>query len=87
MIFHLWQNRLNYNEIPKLKFKNAYISLVEEFNFLGMIFDRYLNWKKHLHLLSQKLARTIGMMCRLKNFVPKTCLKMVYNALFNSHLN
>ena len=76
-----------YQLIPQIRFKNYPISLVEEFNFLGIMFDKHLLWNKQIFNLSQKLSRAIGILNRLKHFIPKYCLKLIYNALFNSHLN
>ena len=63
------------------------IDLVEKFNFLGITIDKHLQWNNHISNLSLKLSKTIGFMNWVKHLVPRYCLKMVYYALINSHLN
>ena len=87
MIFHNYQKRVNNDQIPKLIMKNKEIELVEDFNFLGIQIDKNLSWKKHIFNLSHKMSKAIGVMNRLKEFLPKKILKMIYNSLVNSHLN
>ena len=87
MIFHAWQLKINPESLPSLKFYNKQISLVSEFNFLGILFDKHLQWNKHIDCLMIKLSRTLGILNHLKSYIPKSCLKILYNSLFHSHLN
>ena len=43
-------------------------------NYLGVIIDSNLNWKAHVHELSKKLARIIGVLSKLRHFVPTSVL-------------
>ena len=44
------------------------IEKVGEINFLGLTFDENLNWEPHVQKISNKLARTLGIMCGLRMF-------------------
>ena len=45
MIYHNINKKVNY---PVLTINNVEIERVRHFNFLGLILDSQLNWKKHL---------------------------------------
>ena len=46
-----------------------------------MIIDCNLNWKAHVHELSKKLARSIGVLSKLRHFVPMGILIRLYHAI------
>ena len=37
--------------------------------YLGIIIDKFLNWKSHYNVLRTKLARSIGLLSKLRYFV------------------
>ena len=86
MIFHNRQFNIT-NHIPILKIRNEPIVRVNEFPFLGIIINENVNWKSHINYISKKISKTLGVMNRIKKFVPKTCLKNIYQSLIHSHLN
>ena len=63
------------------------IDFVKEFKYLGIILDSHLSWKPHLKQISQKIAKTNGIMTRLKNFLPCIVLKKIYNSLILPYLS
>ena len=71
----------------QIKINDSPISQVSEFNFLGIIFDEFLSWKSHINSLTTKLTRAIGVINRLKHFLPISVLKFIYFALIHSHIN
>ena len=80
----------NYNKVvqpPKLQVQNQVIEYVNNFNFLGIIIDCHLNWKAHTESIGKKISRTIGVMNKLKHYLPVYTLKTIYNSLINSYLN
>ena len=85
MIFHHYQRNLN-NITPRLKIYSETIEKVSEFNFLGLTIDEHLSWKPHVLKISNKIARTLGIVCRLKNFLPTHVLRILYNSLILPHL-
>ena len=84
MLFHTYQRRVHY---PKLSIDGFDIDFVPKFNFLGLIIDENLNWKFHIKAISSKISKAIGVMARLKNYIPKSALLQIYNALILPHLN
>ena len=86
MIFHNRQFNVE-NQIPNLKICGTTIERVNEFSFLGIIINENLTWKSHIRHISKKISQTVGVMNRIKSFVPKICLKHIYQSLIHSHLN
>ena len=85
MIFHHYQRNIT-NISPTLKINCEPIERVTEFNFLWLTIDEHLSWKPHIQKISNKIARTLGIMCRLKNFLPTDILRILYNSLILPHL-
>ena len=44
-----------------------------------------MNWKSHIDSICSKLSRTIGILCKLKHYLPLFILRILYNSLFLSH--
>ena len=55
--------------------------------FLGVMIDSRLTWSQHINLLATKISRNAGILYKLKNFVPDSVLKMIYNSFIQSHMN
>ena len=62
------------------------IKQVEAFEYLGVLLDNKLSWHEHIQKLQTKLAKFNGLVYRLRNFVPRKILMMLYNALVGSYL-
>jgi hypothetical protein len=84
MIFHSVKRNIS---TPKIFIENIPIEFVTQFNFLGIILDKNLKWKAHIDNISKKMSKTIGIMNRLKNFLPPEVLRIIYNSLILSYLN
>ncbi len=54
----------------QLKIDSADIDRVKDFNFLGLVVNENLNWKSHTEKVSNSMSKTIGILNRLKYFVP-----------------
>ena len=63
------------------------IEVVENFNFLGIIINKQLNWNSRIEYISGKISITIGVLNRIKHQVPLEVLVTVYNTLLLSHIN
>ena len=85
MIFHHHQRKIS-NYIPDLKINGQSIERVKEFNFLGIIIDENLTWGAHIQKTANKISRGLGIMSRLKRFLPPNILRLIYNSLILPHL-
>ncbi len=84
MIFHNKQKKFDHLHI---KIENTYIERVKEFDFLGLIINENLNWKAYINKVANKISKSMGILNRLKHFLPITAELHLYNALILSHLN
>ena len=73
--------------LPTLHIDGSELECVEEFNFLGITIDKYLNWKSHINKLANKLPKSIGIMNKLKNILPQNIMFAIYESLILSHIN
>ena len=85
MIFHHKQRNIE-NLIPQLNLNEQIIERVTDFDFLGLTIDQHLTWNEHVQKISNKISRSLGIMCKLKRFLPKNILKILYNSLILPHL-
>ena len=76
-----------FNSYPTLKIDDYIIQQVHEFNFLGVTFDDNLNWKLHIERCALTCSRNIGMLNKLKRFLPTTIMLTLYHTLIHSHLS
>ena len=49
--------------------------------YLGVLIDQNLSWKNHVNSVIIKISKTIGMIAKLRYFVPSTVLVNIYNSL------
>ena len=54
MVFHMPQKRI---QLPLLKIAGADIEFVDNFNFIGIIINKHLNWTSHVDMLIAKLPQ------------------------------
>ena len=54
--------------------------------YLGILIDSYLNWSYHTDILASKLSRAIGMLSKIRHYVPKGTLHEIYYGIFSSIL-
>ena len=84
MLFHTPQKPVTY---PKLLINSQEIEFVKDFNYLGICIDENLKWKTHTDIVSKKISKTLGILSRLKYYLPKDVLLNIYNALILPFLN
>ena len=54
--------------------------------YLRIILKDDLDWNSHLTKLIKKLSRSIGLLSKVRYYVPKHFLRTIYHSIFNSHL-
>ena len=84
MTFHRAQKKVNQ---LTLKLNGQNIEMVSSFNFLGIILDQSLSWKKHVSMVTNKISKTLGILYRLKDIFPENILLTIYQSLIASHMN
>jgi hypothetical protein len=85
VIFRSYQKKLNFQVSIKM-FNNNTNKLTEieykEFiKYLGVIIDSSLTWKYHVDNIASKISKSIGIITRLRHFVPLSTLLSIYQCL------
>jgi hypothetical protein len=78
-----------YKDLKNLKIlvnNQLEIEQVAQCKYLGMIIDNKFNWKDHINQLSKKLAKTVGILYKTRQYLNQTSRKLILNSLFISHL-
>ena len=70
----------------KLKINGHRIYPSKSIKYLGMYLDETLNGSFHTKILSTKLKRANGMLCKARHFTSSEDLRTLYYAIFSSHL-
>ena len=63
------------------------IKRVDEAKFLGVIVDEGLKWSRHIKTVKTKMSRYIGVLCKIKAFLPIKARLQIYHCLIQSHIN
>ena len=84
MFFHMPQKRI---QLPLIKIAGEDIAFVDNFNFLGIIINKHLNWTSHVDMLSAKLSKTMSILNTLKHVLPINIMRTLYTSLILCHLN
>ena len=71
----------------ELKLCGQHIECVRQFVFLGITIHETLNWDRYIDKIANKISRTLGVMNKLKHFLPKYTLKIMYSSLIAPHFN
>ena len=54
--------------------------------FLGLTLDSNLNWEKHCINVANKISRNNSLINRMKNLLPSSSLKLLYNSFIQPHI-
>ncbi len=91
VIFHPHQKKLDYQVELKM-FDNHSNNLIniernEFIKYLGVIVDSNLTWKYHIDNIASKISKTIGIITRLRHFVPLSTLQNIYRCLILPYIS
>ena len=65
---------------------NTDLEPITDFNFLGIIINKHVKWNNHISKIANNIARTNGILNRLKHFLAPGILVNIYNCLILPHL-
>ena len=68
-----------------LAFNDKVIERVDLFKYLGIKFDSNMSWSSHIDYLSGNVSKRIGVVKRVKYFLPQEILLTLANALVIPH--
>ena len=55
--------------------------------YLGILIDSNLSWKFHIDYVCQKVSKTIGIIAKLRHFVPRHVLLTLYPSLILPYIS
>ena len=84
VIFRRKTKKLPY---PPLAFNNTNVTQSIYQKHLGMILDSKLTFENHIIMVTTKINKTIGLLRKLQNLLPRTALIKIYKAFVRPHLD
>ena len=75
---------------PPLRFKigfNNNFSQASSQKHLGLTLDNRLTFYKHLTRVSNKIGKTIGLLRKLQNILPRPAILTIYKSFIRPHLD
>jgi hypothetical protein len=79
-------NKLNPSDMPPLFYGTSPIKRVNEVKYLGIYMDEQLNFNRHIEKLRGKISPMVGMLYKLKFYLPSRILKSIYHAFIHSNI-
>ena len=77
----------SYNKnVSNIQIDGNNIQQVNKTKFLGIVIEEHLNWAMHITHLCNTVARNVGILQKLRYFIPAYVLKILYHSLILSHL-
>ena len=74
-------------KLLNVKLDGVSLNKVSSTKFLGAIIDENLTWKNHIDAISKTISRNIGMLTKLKHFIPENILYSLYCTLILPYIN
>ena len=72
---------------PPLTFNNIPVAQTNSQKHLGMQLDKKLNFEEHLNKVESKVNKTIGIIRKLQNVLPRSALLTIYKSFIRPHLD
>ena len=78
--------------VPKIKIFNSMsntqtILEIKDFvKYLGIMIDSDLSWKNHIDFICHKISKSIGIIAKLRHYMPRHLLLTIYNTLITPYL-
>lgn len=91
VIFRPHQKRMPF--IPQIKIFNPTLNTrvtleMKDFvKYLGIMIDSELSWKHHIDFICHKISRSVGIIAKMRHYIPRRLLLNLYHALISPYLN
>ncbi len=69
-----------------IKINNTTLLEKDNIKYLGVLFDNKLNWKQHIQHVNMKISKGIGILAKLRHFLPSSTLRNLYHAFIAPHI-
>ena len=71
---------------PYIQINGSNTEFVENFMFRGITINNKLNWNSHINKVTNKISKTVGILNKLRSFLPSGVLQTIYNTLILPHM-
>ena len=85
IVFHTQSNKPP--DTFKITLNNVDLERVANTKFLGVMIQENLRWKTHIDYVCNRVSRATAVLARLKYYLPKHALLLIYNSLCISHMS
>ena len=90
IIFHPYQKKLTYqpnifihdNDLKK----DVALECKDYVKYLGILIDKNISWKKHIDTVTAKISKIVGIISKIRHFVPFHTVLTIYQSLILPHL-
>ena len=72
---------------PSLRFNNSIVSQSPYLKHLGIFLDARLTFEEHLKVITTNVNRTMGLLRKLQETLPRPVLMTMYKAFVRPHLD
>ena len=73
---------------PELNLEESKISMVHQYEYLGMILDDKLSMNEYLDVIWKKTNSKIGILAKIRRFISKkTPIRIIYKSMIRPHLD
>jgi len=79
------RNKMHDSNNYTISINGCAIDRVHETKFLGIIIDDKLTWKSHIHLIENKVSKSIGILLRARKLLYTESLLILYNSLIKPY--
>ena len=83
----LFSNVLTSTDIADVFINNIKIDYKSSTRFLGVIIDDKLKFNLHIKEISKKISKNVGVLYKLKQYVPQNTLLSVYRSIIECYIN
>ena len=83
----IFSRKTKKNYHPLLRFNNSIVPQSPYQKHLGIFLDAQPTSKEHLKVITTKVNKTIGLLRKLQNILPRLALMTIYKAFVRPHLD
>ena len=80
-------NKATSNLSPYIWLINNDIPISDYAKFLGVIINKNITWHDHIHYISGKTSKGVGILIKFKYMLPIGILKLIYNAIISPYVS
>ena len=69
-----------------IELNGIFLERVPSIKFLGVMINENLEWSTHINYVCAKVSKSTAILAKLKHYIPKFVLKIIYQSLCISHM-